>query len=78
MIADKLYEIIREAEHKEKTIVVYVPCPWLVGVEGRPGGYIRAATNDAKVLLRYRGENLEVDVDESEYLLMVTISGVQQ
>lgn len=70
----KLYEKIREMEHANGLVLIYVPAPWMgLNLQGRPAGYVRASTSDVMTLMRAGGPAFTVDIDETHASLLVTI-----
>jgi hypothetical protein len=64
MLADKLYEIVREAVHAKKSVLFYVPWPFY-------RGWVNINVKEAMVLLRGRGDEMVVDIDETEHHLRI-------
>lgn len=57
MVADKLYEVIREAVHAEKMVLIYIPWPFF-------RGWANINPKEVMTLLRGRSEEMVVDIDE--------------
>lgn len=60
----------------KSAVLVYVPAPWLgLNDNGGPCGFVRASETDVLTMMygSRRTKPLEVDLDESERMLMVTI-----